>query len=113
MSSITAETIYGAIYGLETFSQLVSNGQFNYTFIEITDEPTYVHRGVLLDTGRRFFNMDTVKTILDGMLYNKMNVLHWHLSDWCRVALESKIFPMLTAGLVDLQAGFYTQVKIS
>ena len=38
-----------------------------------------------------------------------MNVLHLHLSDFCRFAVESKVFPELTATLTGNQGGFYTQ----
>jgi N-acetyl-beta-hexosaminidase len=39
-------------------------------------------------------------------------VLHLHLSDFCRFAVESKVFPALTANLTGLQAGFYTQQEV-
>ena len=48
--------------------------------------------------------------ILESMPFNKLNVLHFHLSDWGRVAVESKIYPQLTAELVGERGGFYTQV---
>eukprot|EP00039_Didymoeca_costata_P022908 m.347559 g.347559 ORF g.347559 m.347559 type:complete len:345 (+) comp33282_c0_seq1:2-1036(+) len=42
-----------------------------------------------------------------------MNVLHLHFSDFCRFAIESKVFPQLTANLTGLQAGHYTQDDIA
>ena len=43
----------------------------------------------------------------------QMNVLHLHLSDYCRFAVESRVFPELTAGLESgEQAGFYTQDQV-
>ena len=48
--------------------------------------------------------------ILESMPFNKLNVLHFHLSDWGRVAVESKIYPQLTSELVGERGGFYTQV---
>jgi len=43
---VTAPTIYGAMYGMETFSQLPSPGStvINATHITITDWPVYHHR---------------------------------------------------------------------
>jgi hexosaminidase len=43
---VTAPTIYGAMYGMETFSQLPSLGSnlINATHITIADWPTYHHR---------------------------------------------------------------------
>ena len=40
---------------------------------------------------RRFFPVKLIYNILDGMSYNKLNVLHWHLSDFCRFSVESKL----------------------
>lgn len=50
----------------------------------------------MIDTGRRFYPVPLVKSILDGMAAVKMNVLHFHLSEECfRVASTS--YPALTA----------------
>jgi hexosaminidase len=100
--------------GLETFSQLVTmNSQKQYGVagvpVSIKDKPTYSHRGLMIDSGRRFVPLVTVKKIMDGMVASKLNVLHLHASDHCRFAVESKLYPALTAGLVGDQAGFYTQ----
>ena len=48
---------------------------------EITDEPVFSHRGVLLDVCRHFFTVDEVKRHLDIMALYKFNVLHWHLTE--------------------------------
>jgi len=53
-----------------------------------------------------------VKNLLDTMGAVKLNVLHLHANDHCRFSVESKLFPKLTAGLVDDRGGFYTQADI-
>ena len=65
-----------------------------------------------VDTGRRFHPVPLVKTMLDGMAAVKLNVLHFHLSDQCRFAVESTRFPQLTANLTGIQAGHYTQADV-
>lgn len=35
----------------------------------------------MIDTARHFMPLPLLKKHLDAMLYNKMNVFHWHLVD--------------------------------
>lgn len=64
---------------------------------EIIDEPRFPYRGLLLDTARHFITVDTLQAILDGMSYNKMNVLHWHIIDDHSFPYNSTKFPELSA----------------
>jgi hexosaminidase len=109
-ATITATSCYGALYGLESLSQLSFKGMLQAVAIE--DKPMYRYRGLMLDTGRRFHPVYLVKSMLDAMATVKMNVLHFHLSDQCRFSVESKLFPEVTAKLVGPQAGHYTQDDI-
>lgn len=109
---IESNSIYGAMYGLESFSQLTKDGRLAYSEVRIIDQPNFNHRGILMDTGRRFWPVQTVKMLIDGMSHLKMNVLHMHLSEQARVAVESKIYPGLTKNLVGKHGGFYKQSEI-
>lgn len=106
--AIQAATIYGAMYGMETLSQVVVNRTINATAVHITDWPSYHHRAFMADTGRCFWPVRTVQTLLDAMSFTKMNVLHLHLSDNCRYAAPSARYPALTARLTGILAGHYT-----
>ena len=83
VASLDSNTVWGALRGLETFSQLiVFNFTLNYyqTFVSnITDSPRFSHRGILIDTSRHFQPVQSIKNILDSMSYAKFNVLHWVL----------------------------------
>lgn len=35
----------------------------------------------MIDSARHFIPVPRIKHTIDGMLYNKMNVLHWHIVD--------------------------------
>lgn len=54
----------------------------------IVDAPHFPHRGLLVDTARTFLPVPLLQLIIDGLMYSKMNVFHWHLTDsqvgcWC------------------------------
>ena len=77
------------------------------------DAPAYAHRGLMLDTGRRFIPKAAVLRMVDAMAMMKMNVLHLHLADWCRYALESAAAPLLNRPLVGDQAGQYSKADLA
>lgn len=111
--SLRARSAYGALYGLETFAQLVdARGMLAASCVQVKDAPQYNWRGLLIDAGRRFFPVPLVKNLLDTMAAVKLNVLHFHVLDNCRFAIESKKFPALTGALVGDRAGFYTQADV-
>ena len=35
----------------------------------------------MIDTARHFLSVDTIKRAIDGMMYLKLNILHWHIVD--------------------------------
>lgn len=117
---LTARTVYGAVYGLETLSQLIHAtneagvaGLFLvHSQVSVRDAPAFAWRGLMIDSGRRFFPLSTVTNLLDTMLAVKLNVLHLHASDECRWSVESKLFPNLTSSLSGVLGGFYTQEDI-
>jgi len=108
-ASIDAVTVYGAIRGLETFSQLVSIGSLT-TNLTVSDEPFAVHRGLMVDTARRFLPLDLLRSLVDGLQFSKLNVLHLHLSDEPAFRMESTLFPELNADIPD--KSYYTQSEM-
>lgn len=64
--------------------------------IEITDAPRFAYRGLMIDVGRNFQRVETIKRFLDLMAFYKLNRFHWHLSDDEGWRLEIKAFPELT-----------------
>jgi len=98
-ASLQAKTVWGAMRGLETFSQLLDwtgdGNAFEATACSIQDAPRFGWRGVMIDTARHFLSMDTIRSVLDAMSYSKQNRLHWHLVDDQSFPFESKTFPAL------------------
>ena len=54
-----AQTVYGAMYALESFTQLLDEqtGSVMHSSVAIDDAPEYAWRGLMIDSGRRFFPM--------------------------------------------------------
>lgn len=80
-ATLNSNTVWGALRGLETFSQLVifnTTLNFYQTFVSsITDMPRFSHRGILMDTSRHFQTKQSIMNVLDSLSYAKFNVLHW------------------------------------
>lgn len=98
-SSLAANTVWGALRGLETFSQLVfqdENGNFLAHEGKITDFPRFHYRGFLIDTSRHFIQPSVIYSHIDAMVYAKYNILHWHIVDDQSFPFVSLSFPSLS-----------------
>jgi hexosaminidase len=109
---IIAATDLGALHGLETFYQLLSNSSNSFYFpcITINDAPRFIWRGLMIDAARHFQPIDVILRNLDGMAAMKMNVFHWHLSDDQGWRIQLNKHPKLTQLASD--GLFYTQEQI-
>lgn len=83
--SVTSKTVLGAINAITTLNQLIEcdggscqipNGPFN-----ITDQPVFAYRGILIDVARNYIPIETIYQAVGAMSSAKLNILHLHLSD--------------------------------
>lgn len=107
-----AQTVVGAIRGLETVLQLLDSDRrgFFMSGVKIQDQPRFPWRGLLIDVGRHFEPVEVLKRNLDAMAAVKLNVLHWHLTEDQGFRVESKRYPKLHQ--LGSDGNYYTQDQI-
>ena len=97
---IAANSQSGLFYGVQSLLQYIiaNNTQtpLQLPNLSITDKPNVEWRGMVLDVSRHFYNVKTIKHMLDLMAFYKLNVFHWHLADNEGWRLEIKKYPKLT-----------------
>ncbi|VGO19637.1 Beta-hexosaminidase [Pontiella sulfatireligans] len=115
---VRASSESGRFYAKQTLQQLVDHAAGGeIPCVRIVDQPKYAWRSFMIDSGRQFQRLETIKGLLDRMAMLKMNVFHWHLTENDGWRIEIKKYPKLTevgAFVADgeEQHGFYTQKDI-
>ncbi len=104
--TIKAGQPIGLFYAVQTLRQLLPNEfenklkpkktTWSILAVEINDSPRFVYRGMHLDVSRHFFDINTIKKLIDQLAYHKMNYFHWHLTDDQGWRIEIKKYPELT-----------------
>ena len=110
----------GFVYALQTLRQLKETdgrGNSRWKCIDISDSPQMKWRGFMLDSGRQYQSVATIKKYIDMVSMLKMNVFHWHLTEGLGWRIEIKKYPQLTekgayVGKGVEQQGYYTQEEI-
>lgn len=87
----------GILYGLESLLQLIvqQDDQWAWPFLKMVDRPRYPWRGIMIDACRHWIPKEVILRNLDAMATLKMNVFHWHLSEYQGFRVESRKFPRL------------------
>ncbi|KAK9761433.1 Glucosamine-6-phosphate isomerase (Glucosamine-6-phosphate deaminase) (GNPDA) (GlcN6P deaminase) [Basidiobolus ranarum] len=117
-ATLKANSVYGALRGLESFSQLIKwteeTNQYRIPLapVSITDKPAFPHRGVMIDSSRNFLKIADIKRTIDGMSYNKLNVLHWHIIDQHSFPVQTKTYPELSEKGAYSKRWVYTEADI-
>ncbi|GGA55588.1 hypothetical protein GCM10011507_03590 [Edaphobacter acidisoli] len=112
-ATLEANTVVGAMRGMQTFLQLVqANGATGFVVpgVDIHDKPRFRWRGLMIDSGRHFEPVSVIERTLDGMAAVKMNVFHWHLTEDQGFRIESRVFPKLQE--MGSNGEYYTQAQV-
>ena len=110
--SLSAQTPYGVLRGLETILQLVQRTDTSLILpaVTIEDRPRYPWRGLMIDVSRHWMPKEVLLRNLDAMAAVKLNVLHLHLSDDQGFRVESRLFSRLHQ--VGSGGNYYTQPEV-
>ena len=96
--TVSAATDTGLFYGATTLWQLIAAAHGGrIQALTIDDAPAFTWRGVMLDSARHFQPPAYVKQLIDRMAMEKLNVLHWHLTDDQAWRLQIDRYPRLTS----------------
>ena len=110
----------GFLYAIRTLQQwkrMDNAGNVVFDGVKISDRPRVAWRGFMLDSGRQYQSITTIKKYIDMVSMLKMNVFHWHLTEGLGWRVEIKKHPELTrkgafVAQGEEQQGFYTQEDI-
>ena len=91
-----ANTPVGMFYATQTLLQLFSQGR-SIAKGMIKDYPVYEQRSIMLDVGRKYFEIDYLEKLIRDMAWKKLNYLHLHFTEWHSFRLKSELFPGLAA----------------
>jgi hexosaminidase len=125
-ATVTASGYSGLYYGGVTLWQLLTGPEPRTArAVRIEDAPRFAWRGLLLDSARHYQSPDFIRHLIDWMSVNKLNRLHWHLTDDQGWRIEIERYPRLTeigawrvpasasgAPPLPRTGGFYTQAEI-
>jgi hexosaminidase len=67
---------------------------------------------VASQTARHFLPVETLKRQIDAMSFNKMNTMHWHVTDAESMPIQSQRFPMLHEKGAFGPKAFYSTAQI-
>ncbi|MBV9882925.1 MAG: family 20 glycosylhydrolase [Sphingomonadaceae bacterium] len=101
-ATISASDRAGLFYGGVTLWQLLTeaparHGRLDAQAVRIEDGPRFGWRGLMLDSARHFQSPAFILHLIDWMAVNKLNRLHWHLTDDQGWRIEIRRYPRLTS----------------
>ena len=113
--TVVAARPAGLMHGAATLWQMLAGDREHASLpcAAIEDAPRFAWRGVMLDSARHFQSPQFIRRFIDAMALEKLNVLHWHLTDDQAWRLEIRKYPELTrVGAWRVPAGPAAQADI-
>ncbi len=110
---ITANSSKGVFNGIQTLRQLISN-ENKIANCEITDWPAFSWRGYMVDVGRNFQSVASLKQQIEIMSRYKLNIFHFHCTEDIAWRLAIKQYPQLTApeNMLRNKGQYYSETEV-
>lgn len=110
---ISAASNHGIFNGIQTLYQLNRDGVM-INGCDITDWPAFSWRAYMIDVGRNYQSMESLKKQIDVMSKHKLNIFHFHPTENVAWRIAIKQYPQLTAPehMLRNKGLFYTQAEI-
>ena len=96
---VAGSTPAGIFYGMQTLRKslpVCDRIPIELPAATVNDHPRFAYRGMMLDVGRHFFTVYSVKRFIDMLALHNVNTMHWHLTDDQGWRIEIKKYPRLT-----------------
>lgn len=90
--STTSDLLHAVMYLKRNVEALEFSNKFS-----IERKAKQAERGLMLDIGRKFYSLSTIKRIVDSMCLLEMNVLQLHFSENEGFRIESETFPEIVS----------------
>lgn len=85
----------GLFNGFQTLRQMLATGGGALPCCRITDWPAFRYRGYMQDCGRNFRSIERLKKEISLAAQLKVNLFHWHLTDYPAWHVQCKAYPEL------------------
>ena len=97
--TVQANTVAGVFYGLQTVLQMLQQDPSRVTLPRglARDFPIQAIRGLMIDAGRKYWEMEYLERTIRRLAWHKMNYLHLHFTEWSAFRLVSDTYPGLAA----------------
>ncbi|RSY79363.1 hypothetical protein DAH66_17510 [Sphingomonas koreensis] len=100
--TVRARTAAGLLHGTQSLLQLLKHDPARRSLPAgvASDWPESPRRAMMVDVGRKYFEIDQLEKLMREMAWLKLNTLALHFTDWPAFRLRSEKFP----GLADRQS---------
>ncbi|MGW4397340.1 family 20 glycosylhydrolase [Amycolatopsis nivea] len=97
--TIAGDSVAGVAHGEQSVEQILAAVPDHATVPAGSgqDGPARQERGLMIDTARKYWSVDSIKQLVRRLAWLKLNTLHWHVTDSESFRLDLPGYPGLAA----------------